>query len=370
MNPQTDRQRRVVEICLYDYRSMPGMTGRKPPPRSQPHPSQYVVNLERQLAEGNKVACGIERALRYITGAETQGKPCEEGALFFLDPIISPKPDTIDDWDPTASTPTLNMEALTVQAHSIAAYAYYRKYTAPTKHLEAIVEESTGRFARPEYQTHADDHFENIMNAARHATHAAAIDFVSPAVLLAGFAFKTLVEYVGIDLGAIPLYRPLWRVLERWLRERAAAEAEAKMGHGVVEERPAGDCGARKCTSTFAWGADPVAWTCECASDVRPWYCNIECQDHDWLRHQKVCATRGSIPTPFYIETQYELARGVLGGMLILLEPLVHVEIMTDEDRLDPRNGDVLCESDLPCPFGTPGRWVRYVVKQYRWISE
>ncbi|KAH9857804.1 hypothetical protein C2E23DRAFT_720157 [Lenzites betulinus] len=358
-----DKGSQIEELCLYDYRSLP--TGDQPSGSSRPPARQYRFHLESQIANGNTTALDIELAMRYLAGTEFENRPCEEGALFFLDPIVNPQREIPEDWDPATDSDGHNpsTEALSAQAHSIAAYAYFRKYMACPDELRAIVRDrSDDRFPRMTYQTRADDQLENILCAARHATHAAAIDFVSPAVLIAGFAFKTLVERVDLDLARIPLYRPLWRALDRWQRDLSAEET----GGGKAPERNEEACGAAGCTRTTQHGGGPRGWGCECASDLKPWYCSKECQDIDWLNHQKTCAMKCTIPPPFTIMSKYGVLSAVLKGMMVLTEPIEHLEILTDdEDLLDPRNGTMLCDFDLPCPFGTPDREVHYVLKRY-----
>lgn len=219
---------------------------------------------------------------RWLSGTETQGRPCEEGALHFLDPIINRKIDikaelhTIDDYPPTTH------EALSCLAHSIAAYIYFRKYMASAEELSAVVDDSRIRFPRGQYQTRVDDQWENITHAARHATHAAAGGFVSPAVLMVGFALKTLVDHVSVDMSLglqdLKQYRPLWRAIERWTRELFGVKSR---GPGKQHQPPPqNQCSASGCTAVeVCRQSGPRPRSCNCSVEAAPRYCSKECQD-------------------------------------------------------------------------------------------
>lgn len=136
-------------------------------------------------------------------------------------------------------------EPLKAHAHSVAAYAYYRKYIAGQEKLQEIAHDAK-YYPRPGMPP-ADDTVQNIFIAAKHATYAATGNFLSPAVLLAGFALRALVENLQLDMALLKEYRPLWRALERCRNEWRVVESPVFRMKSVA-------CGATGCGAATTKG--------------------------------------------------------------------------------------------------------------------
>lgn len=154
---------------------------------------------------------------------------------------------------------------------------------ASAEELRAVVDDSRIRFPRGQYQTRVDDQWENMSHAARHATHAAAGGFVSPAVLMVGFALKTLVEHVSADMSLslqdLKQYRPLWRAIERWTRELFDVKSRGP-GKQPQAPPPSNQCSAANCAAVeVCRQSGPRPRSCKCSVEVAPRYCSKECQD-------------------------------------------------------------------------------------------
>ncbi len=150
--------------------------------------------------------------------------------------------------------------------------------------LRVVVDDSRDSFPRREHQTRADDQQENITHAARHATHCAAGGFVSPAVLMVGFALKTLVKHVSVavdvplDLRHLKQYRPLWRAIEQWTGAlNEVRSREPRKSHQVLLQN---QCGSAGCTAVGPCRfSGPRLRSCKCRGVAAPHYCSKECQD-------------------------------------------------------------------------------------------
>lgn len=86
----------------------------------------------------------------------------------------------------------------------------------------------------------------------------------------------------------------------------------------------------------------------------------------DWARHQTICMSGGVFMPPTAIMKRHERVYDDLIVMSALGNPIVRFEVMEeDENKADPKNGQVLGVFELPCPFGTPGKQVLYALKHY-----
>lgn len=230
------------------------------------------------------IGCGMPRARsaglipfrdnRQLSGLESAGRSCEEAAIFIVDPIT--KLDTpVDDPNWESTYPDWP-EPLKAHAHSVSAYAYYRKYIAGQEKLQEIARDAQ-YFPRPGIPP-ADDTVENIFMAAKHATYAATGNFLSPAVLLAGFALRALVEQLQIDMALLKEYRPLWRALERCRKEWSAVGSPVFRMKSVT-------CAGTGCGAATTKGKP--RFTCPaCLYNQTPTYCSVECR-HEVRAHSE-----------------------------------------------------------------------------------
>lgn len=157
-----------------------------------------------------------------------------------------------------------------VQAHSLAAYAYYTKYMADRTELEQIrvdasLSQRAGKQSRP------CDQIDNVVRPAMHANTAAKFQFISQAVLMAGFAFKGLAESLNIDIWTFKEYAPLWRAL-------AAHEVTLPRNWKAIAgvRPPANRCARHGCAKgepRFRLFACPG----QCPKHMKPKYCSKEC---------------------------------------------------------------------------------------------
>lgn len=101
-------------------------------------------------------------------------------------------------------------------------------------------------------------------------------------------------------------------------------------------------------------------------NDMRHAHRRVYCVPQDWSRHQRICRAPGWTEISPTIQPHLSRVDRFLREMIEHKAAVEHVEVvLPDEDRQDPRNGVVVWEADFPCPFGTPGRMVRWAVKSY-----
>ncbi|KAI8985638.1 hypothetical protein BD414DRAFT_462211 [Trametes punicea] len=354
----------VRQACLNDYRARPIEHVRGDLVWQQRHANDVISHLENVAAAENDVPLRLELALRQLSGWETQGRPCLEGALFFLDPIINPRVENIPDENLfTAETlARVTPPELSVKAHSIAAYAYYKKYLASPEELEAIVKDAQ-RFPRQDEQCNIQDPLENVICAARHANLAASMQFITPAVLMAGYAFRDLAERLRIYVSGFPHYRPLWRALEKRDQE-LLEEACMRMRAGGCVSPSETVCAAMRCNATAGGRRGLRPCTGDCPADLKPWYCSKTCREKDWHKHRNICQPRDAIEPP----PSLSLGERTRDKVLWIMSPqdaAEQIEIAPDnDDRDDLENGKVMWEAELPSPYA-PDRSVRYVMRRY-----
>ncbi len=167
------------------------------------------------------------RTLRsFLSGQETMGRICAEGALQAMYTFRDMLMDPLSDVSQPGPARSRGWILCGVWAHSIIAYAYYTKYMATPIELVAIrrdAEELPTEQARadarkvPRLDKQRDpcDPIDNILRAVKHANAAAKFHFYSQAVLMVGFAFKGLMESLpGMHVWLFKEYAPLWRSLE------------------------------------------------------------------------------------------------------------------------------------------------------------
>ncbi|KAI0676156.1 hypothetical protein C8Q78DRAFT_372129 [Trametes maxima] len=369
-SPATTMSKTAVEVKYADVRNMCFYDYCRPSDRNQD--TQYVgrfaereiSRLKQQAVSGNDVPLRLEQAMRHreLAGWDTKGKPCEEGALVFLDPIISPDVSGIDFSAPPQTWKTGPPIELTVKAHSLAAYAYFQKFVATPKELESIA----GDAKRFPQRAHADGPaavpLHNIMSAARHANHAASFQFISPVVLKVGFAFRNLIGTLGVDSNALKHFRSLWRVLERCERNGLEKEAWYRCftdEHGLPSHI---QCSGPTCGTSSKHGHAMTPCDGGCPVSVKPYYCCRACQENDQRRHSMICKPFRSDPSPtLKLDAK---ARESIIAAFVPVGPVVDFELVEVEDFSDPNDGTIVWAVDMPSPY-VPGKMVKWVQRFY-----
>lgn len=208
-------------------------------------------------------------ACSFLCGLTTPGRTCAEGALDALAPLLGSLIDSQEREGPQRMPSAIFIE-VGVQAHSLAAYAYYTKYMADRTELEQIhVDASLAQ--RADKQLHPCDQIDNVVRAAMHANTAAKFQFISQAVLMAGFAFKGLAESLDIDIWSFKEYAPLWRAL-------AAHEVTLPRNWKAIAgvRPPAHRCARQGCGKNESC-VRLFACPGQCPKHMKPKYCTQEC---------------------------------------------------------------------------------------------
>ncbi|EIW55136.1 uncharacterized protein TRAVEDRAFT_22904 [Trametes versicolor FP-101664 SS1] len=307
----------------------------------------------------------LNDALRYLSGAWAPYCPsAEDSALEHLRVAGLLQLPSESSWGspPDAYDPQVKSRA--ARAHSLAAYAYYKKYMAcPSP--RAGVTPSTEEAAK------SKDALTDLIEAARHANQSVCMQLLTPAVLLAGFAFRTFVEDRQLDMRDFLELRPLWRELER-RKARWPERVGAALNFDFPSTKDPRACAAAGCKAVIPVGDGSVGQDigkyCQlCSTEETPSYCSSECREQDWATHQMECRCPGTLHGPLF--TSYACLgqqRDVLKGMAERVGYCTHVEVMRDdEDRHDLLNGSVVWEKMMPCPLGIPLKVVKIVLKEY-----
>ncbi|KAI0351302.1 hypothetical protein OH77DRAFT_945101 [Trametes cingulata] len=375
MGTPADRYLQLRDICAYDYRLPSDKRESVPSPYSSMYADHYIAGLRQQAESGEDAPLRVEEALRLLSGVDNQGVPCVPGTLHVLDPIVNPTFEGAS-FEELINPLHVTPASYTVQAHSITAYAHYMKYMSNARELQAI----TARASQFPDVPKDRNSLEHLICAVQHAKYAAALQFISPAVLLAGYAFKTLALRVGVDPETFKHHRPLWRALERW--EAHGADYIRQSLPVATLPRDVFHCTAVGCGSRAAQDHTPLV-ECTCGCDHAPSaspavYCSRQCQDQDWIRHQaQDCPGLVPLvqPPATTMRARVSFASSRPGTELIhsLLEPQgpadfeLHEVYTEDVDRGDPRNGKVLweVESGLPSWDGTSSEGRTFAFVQY-----
>ncbi|KAI0776896.1 hypothetical protein BD413DRAFT_490993 [Trametes elegans] len=358
-----------------------------------PGPTLQGVNCETR----------IHRALVYLAVEGKKTRPCTEGALSLLDPIFDPQyaltPHTY--LDRARETIPIHLAA---QAHSIAAYAYYLNYKAspeeraqialdardlaaattaappsPTSPLSPYSSPPPRRNSHPRTRTYAAtppgptprasfSQLQHLLCAARHAGAGARLHFHSQAVLEAGYAFLSLTIRAGLDAQVqLRELGPLWRALRRRTPALAARQQAALRAWPRPERGQRARCAA---CGTGEWLLGPCQGCCPAA--LRPSYCSEECQKSDWERHRAICdgglLELETVPAPFTVVQTYEeeeAAREIVRNFANTMH-VETAELIADEEEANVvRNGRIMYETRILCPYGVPNKLVRFVTKRY-----
>ncbi|KAH9893605.1 hypothetical protein C8Q73DRAFT_697626 [Cubamyces lactineus] len=310
---------------------------------------------------------------RCLSGWDTDGRMCHEGALYHVDPILFPKLDHITDkaYLSPATLPDMTPPELSLRAHSVAAYAYVKKYYASLGELEMIALDAKC-YPREDTQINILDPLDNILCAVSRANWLACMQFITPAALMAGFAFKSLAESLGVDVDEFKHYRPLWRALEQREKElREAAWSKRRMT-GFSTPNPA-VCASSKCpakrSKLYKTAVHPCAGPCPL--DMKPSYCSESCRRKVCIlhlsrrcemlfgahrrgvqdsKHRMICSAREQteLPPTVMVDkiTRDRLVSSMeLRGPVEQLEKIPYVEGELDPD---PRDGEVLWVLEVP----------------------
>lgn len=196
-----------------------------------------------------------------------------QAAVFIIKPLLYHR---IEDYLSASNAQRAFPVRLCMQAQSLAAYAHYQTYVLTPKALrEAAIH--AGNHRRETFDGIVDpgDPLQAIILAAKHASVAASMQFLSPVVFIVGFALRDLAERLELDVWHFKSYAPLWRALERF--ELALFEEKHLPGGrgGQTLVFPGQTiCAARGCINSA--GLTPCSGNC--AWQWKPWYCSIACQ--------------------------------------------------------------------------------------------
>lgn len=127
------------------------------------------------------------------------------------------------------------------------------------------------------------DALTDLIEAARHANQAACMQLLTPAVLLAGFAFRTFVEDRQLDMRDFLELRPLWRELER-RKARWPERVGAALNFDSPSTKDPRACAAAGCKAVIpvrdgSVGQDIGKYCQLCSTEETPSYCSSECRE-------------------------------------------------------------------------------------------
>ncbi|KAI0326274.1 hypothetical protein GY45DRAFT_1374091 [Cubamyces sp. BRFM 1775] len=363
-----DKYIAVRRSCYYEYHIKPDDDDKQQ--FAQPGFSDELMRQFERLAEaGDDVQLRLERAIRCLSGWDTDGRMCHEGALHHVEPILFPKLEHIRDEDYLSpdKLPDMTPPELSLRAHSIAAYAYVKKYYASTDELEMIARDAK-YYPREDAQINILDPLDNIFCAVGRANWLASMQFVTPAALMAGFAFKSLAERLAVDVGEFKHYRPLWRALEQREKELREAECNRRKIAGFLPPDPttcaAPGCPAKMTNLLKTAAVHPCAGPCPL--DMKPSYCSLWCRSQD-PKHTMICEVREEAGLPSTIVAD-KRTRDRLMMSMELSDPVERLEMIpcaTGELHPDPRDGEVLWVLDVPSAHD-PSKVEMYAMKRYK----
>lgn len=122
-----------------------------------------------------------------------------------------------------------------------------------------------------------------LIEAARHANQAACVQLLTPAVLLAGFAFRTFVENRQLNMQDFLELRPLWRELKR-RKARWPERVGAALNFDFPSTNAPRACAATGCKAVIpveggSVGQEISIYCLLCSTAETPYYCSLECRD-------------------------------------------------------------------------------------------
>ncbi|CDO69712.1 hypothetical protein BN946_scf184851.g100 [Trametes cinnabarina] len=172
-----ERHMSMQLLLLVDYRRQPQIVAQAFTVLDSRTENHLLLELERHAEAMGATKLQFERATRCLSGRATlEGRPCSEGALLFMEPLISrwrkrfSKNVIFGDMPPSSVPP----EASCVMAHAVAAYAYFEKYSAASEDFPRILQDAKD-YPRPTGQKDLLDRVDNMLHAIRHATFAASM---------------------------------------------------------------------------------------------------------------------------------------------------------------------------------------------------
>ncbi len=199
------------------------------------------------------------------------------GAVLALKPLLNHR---IEDYLSDSYSQRAFPVRLSMQAQSLAAYAYYKTYVLTPKALrEAMISAVNHRHwhdAHFDGIVYPDNPLFAIISAGKHAAIAACMQFLSPVVFIVGFALRDLAERLELDVWHFKSYVPLWRALERYELEMFEDYYLPGGRSGQTMILPGQTiCAARGCMSSV--GLTPCSGNC--TWQWKPWYCSLTCQE-------------------------------------------------------------------------------------------
>jgi len=314
--------------------------------------TQWSGDVLFEHANNNDPDAVLDLAIRYLSGYGVFKKNYE-GALYVLDAFFDPQ---CDRYVGHNASPTLTM-----QAHSLAAYAHFHKFIAsPAERTDT--ERDERRFVRPETMRLGvgASPLAYFTLAAYHANESVKLGLVSPATLLVGAKIREIGEVLGADVEQTgkrgKRFRPLWRAATR-RREEIFAE-ERKRQRKADKTPNEYVCAAEGCGIRGEKKAALRACGGRCPMDLKPSYCSAACQKKDWPRHKIICKPNCEGKAPKISDedkpkalTFFELGDPEDGDVLEdeEEEPIEEISTQASEAPHDP--GRII---DIPAP-GVPG---------------
>ncbi|KAI0630462.1 hypothetical protein C8Q77DRAFT_1160050 [Trametes polyzona] len=248
------------------------------------------------------------------------------------------------------------------KAHSIAAYAYLQEFLGEhIARIHVMADAMMYPLQRPEARL--GDPVDSLILAAEHANTAACLNFLSYAVLFAGFAFRDVcTDQLRIDPWKIKHFAPLWQALEQY--ERVTYDKMHPEGWQYAH-RARTRCAAPGCTGTTR--LIPCPGNCTFSNKV--WYCNETCQKRGWEYHRDACRPP-LLDKPLYALTPnaFEWDRGAQETVWRFVTSWTSVTQLEVErhavNKADTRNGITIERWEFHHPFN-PGQKTRFVLKRY-----
>ncbi|KAH9893604.1 hypothetical protein C8Q73DRAFT_539954 [Cubamyces lactineus] len=361
----------IKRQCYYEYHFDPLQL-----PQDSGYSPTLIGKLKKEAEGGNDIPYRLECALSYLSGCATNGCESPEIALYYLDPLIYPQWDTdvVLDRHYIASLPETTQPEQITRAHSLAAYAYLKKYYATEEERQRIAQHA---LSYPRNGTQADilDPLDNIIRAASHANWVASMRMMTHAALSAGFAFRAVSEFLGVNFEEYSHFQALRRALDQRDKEMREIECQARIsaGHPLPDPRV---CAGPTCEVKPLEMHKITVVPCDgrCPSYMKPSYCSHQCRESDWAKHRAICSPRASsedLPPNTIKLNSKESRRRLLAYMRSMepIDPLENLDFVPYRDseegsRAGSRNGRVLFAMDMPSSFGS-NEAGRYAMKYY-----
>lgn len=228
----------------------------------------------------------------HLAGRSTYGRPCIDGALWELAPLLAFR---IGVKNSAGPPPDITDADFLMKAYSIASYAYQLKYHwQVTPERQRAAEDDAESYPLPAGLRVEDATLDCLVRAADYANMAACMQFVSPAVLYAAVMFRDLAEYLGLNVWkGIKRYAPLLFALEwaDWHKYEAQSLVWKRLNSREFVPAQA-VCLAPDCNQSPEREKDRQWCRGYCSRYMKPWYCSEKCR-------KKVRLCRRESPVPF-----------------------------------------------------------------------